>query len=178
MGIFFRVPRPAEYGGGYWENSLTEHMIVDDAGDAVPAADGSNANGRTMHTSGKMYGLNFAENWYVLGESNGDGNVPEFKLIAYRGHTLQGNYDGAFVYAKEPTLPSSAIPAVRDAASRAGLDFDKFTKIDNSCPTSTRSLNDASAGTGTSTTDWVDLVVGEGGVIDWIVPGWRGEYKK
>jgi hypothetical protein len=44
-------------------------------------------------------------------------------------------------------------------------------------PTTTKSLNDASAGTGTSTTDWVDLVVGEGGVIDWVVPGWRGEYK-
>ena len=39
-------------------------------------------------------------------------------------------------------------------------------------------LNDAEAGTGTSTTDWLDLVVGEGGVIDWITPGWRGEYKK
>ncbi len=31
-------------------------------------------------------------------------------------------------------------------------------------------LNDAAAGTGTSTTDWIDLVVGEGGVIDWISP--------
>lgn len=27
-------------------------------------------------------------------------------------------------------------------------------------------LNDAEAGTGTSTADWIDLVVGEGGVID------------
>lgn len=41
----------------------------------------------------------------------------------------------------------------------------------------TLALNDAEAGTGTSTTDWVNLVVGEGGVIDWVVPGWRGEYK-
>ena len=39
-------------------------------------------------------------------------------------------------------------------------------------------LNDAAAGTGTSTKEWIDLVVGEGGVIDWISPGWRGEYKK
>lgn len=39
-------------------------------------------------------------------------------------------------------------------------------------------LNDASAGTGTSTKEWINLVVGEGGVIDWISPGWRGEYKK
>lgn len=39
------------------------------------------------------------------------------------------------------------------------------------------SLNDATAGTGTSTTDWIQLVVGEGGVVDWVFPGWRGEYK-
>ena len=39
-------------------------------------------------------------------------------------------------------------------------------------------LNDVTAGTGTSTEDWIDLVIGEGGVIDWISPGWRGEYKK
>jgi hypothetical protein len=39
-------------------------------------------------------------------------------------------------------------------------------------------LNDANAGTGTSTTEWIDLVIGEGGVIDWISPGWRGEYKR
>ena len=175
MGIFFRVRRPEEYGGGFWENSLTEHMIVDARMPNVP-----NPTGRTMHTAGKMYGLKFNENWYILGESNGDNanNIPPFKLVAYKGHTLQGNYEGAFVYAKEPILPSAAIPVVREVAAKAGLDFDKFTRIDNSCPTSTKSLNDASAGTGTSTTDWVDLVVGEGGVIDWVVPGWRGEYRK
>ena len=84
----------------------------------------------------------------------------------------------SFVYSKEPILPSAAVPAVKDAAAKAGLDFDKFTRIDNTCSTASKSLNDESAGTGTSTTDWVDLVVGEGGVIDWVVPGWRGEYKK
>lgn len=182
MGIFFRVRRPEETGGGFWENSLTEHMVVDAVKTAAPgvavanAAEESNPNGRTMHTSGKMYGLQFAENWYILGESDGSSGVPPFKLVAYKGHTLQGNYQGAFVYAKEPILPAAARPAVREAASRAGLDFDKFTRIDNTCPVG-NSLNDAEAGTGTSTTDWVDLVVGEGGVIDWISPGWRGEYK-
>ncbi|KAL7514671.1 hypothetical protein ACHAXN_011903 [Cyclotella atomus] len=173
MGIFFRVPRPPEYGGGYWENSLTEHMVVDAAFPNVP-----NPTGRTMHTEGKMYGLNFNENWYILGESNGEGDVPPFKLVAYKGHTLQGNYEGAFVYAKERILPKEAVGAVREAAARAGLNFDEFTRIDNTCPTEQKSLNDASAGTGTSTTDWVDLVIGEGGVIDWVVPGWRGEYRK
>ena len=174
MGIFFRVKRPEESGGGYWENALTEHMIVDAV--IQPKSAEANPTGRTMHTSGKMYGLQFAENWYILGESDGSNNIPPFKLVAYKGHTLQGNYEGAFVYAKEPVLPDAAKPAIRDAAMRAGLDFDQFTRIDNTCPVG-NSLNDAEAGTGTSTTDWVDLVIGEGGVIDWISPGWRGEYK-
>eukprot|EP00569_Conticribra_weissflogii_P004645 CAMPEP_0171336746 /NCGR_PEP_ID=MMETSP0878-20121228/6229_1 /TAXON_ID=67004 /ORGANISM="Thalassiosira weissflogii, Strain CCMP1336" /LENGTH=412 /DNA_ID=CAMNT_0011838269 /DNA_START=51 /DNA_END=1289 /DNA_ORIENTATION=- len=173
MGIFFRVPRPEEYGGGFWENSLTEHMVID-----ASSPDEPNPTGRTMHTAGKMYGLKFTENWYILGESEGDNDIPPFKLVAYKGHTLQGNYEGAFVYAKEPILPSAAVPAVKEAAAKAGLNFDQFTRIDNTCPTTTKSLNDASAGTGTSTTDWFDLVVGEGGVIDWVIPGWRGEYKK
>ena len=90
---------------------------------------------------------------------------------------MQGNYEGSFVYAKEPVLPKSAIPAVMDAASKAGLDFNQFTRIDNTCRTDAKPLNDSAAGTGTSTTDWINLVVGEGGVIDWIFPGWRGEYK-
>lgn len=189
MGIFFRVQRPVESGGGFWENELTEHMVVDTvvaAGDAsaleaspavVTDANSDAAAGRTMHTSGKMYGLQFSENWFILGESDGKGDVPPFKLVAYKGHTLQGNYKGAFVYAKEPRLPDAAKPAVREAAARAGLNFEDFTVIDNTCPVG-EPLNDAVAGTGTSTTDWVDLVIGEGGVIDWISPGWRGEYAK
>jgi VDE lipocalin domain len=193
MGIFFRVKRPEESGGGYWENALTEHMVVDAATSSAGSSSSSTgievanaatteendmpAAGRTMHTSGKMYGLQFSENWYILGESDGSNNVPPFKLVAYKGHTLQGNYEGAFVYAKQSILPDACKPAIREAAARAGLDFDKFTRIDNTCP-SGNALNDADAGTGTSTTDWVDLVVGEGGVFDWISPGWRGEYKK
>ncbi len=197
MGIFFRVARPVEAGGGthmyshcfitrfqerptfsllykgFWENSLTEHMIVD-----VVDPDTPNPTKRTMHTAGKMYGLKFSENWYIIGESDGTKDIPPFKLVAYKGHTLQGNYEGAFVYAKEPILPSAAIPAVREAAKKAGLDFDSFTRIDNTCPVTSKALNDPTAGTGTSTSDWIDLVVGEGGVIDWISPGWRGEYKK
>merc|ERR1712194_862908 len=124
MGIFFRVSNPLN--GGYWENNLEEQMVID-----TPSSN----NKRTMHTQGKMYGLSFDENWFVIGESKGTEDVPPFKLVAYKGHTLQGNYEGAFVYAKEPILPEKAIPAVKDAAAKAGLNFDKFTKIDNTCPT-------------------------------------------
>jgi hypothetical protein len=171
MGIFFRVRRPVESGGGFWENALEEHMVVDDASSPTDEIKS------TMHTGGKMYGLSFAENWYILGESDGSKGIPPFKLVAYKGHTLQGNYEGAFVYAKESVVPAAAVPAIKEAAANAGLDFDKFTRIDNSCPVG-ESLNDAQAGMGTSTTDWADLIIGEGGVIDWISPGWRGEYKK
>lgn len=170
MGIFFRLARPE---GGYWENYATEHMVVDasSVNDKIEIP-----SKRTMHTEGKLFGLTFNENWYIIGESDGSGKIPPFKLIAYKGHTLQGNYEGAFVYAKEAKLPEAAIPAVREAATKAGLDFDKFTEINNACPTD-KALNDPTAGTGTSTTDWVDLVIGEGGVVDWVFPGWRGEYK-
>ena len=123
MGIFFRVLRP---GGGFWENALTEHMVVD----AVKGG-ASSEGGRTMHTQGKMYGLQFDENWYIIGESDGKGDVPPFVLVAYRGHTLQGNYEGSFVYSKEPVLPAAAVPAVREAAAKAGLNWDDYTRIDN-----------------------------------------------
>lgn len=46
-------------------------------------------------------------------------------------HPAKGNYEGAFVYAKEPILPAAAVPAVQEAASKAGLNFEKFTRIDN-----------------------------------------------
>jgi len=128
MGIFFRVNRP---GGGYWENDLTEHMVIDAVLPKAEVIESETDPGRTMHTSGKMYGLKFEENWYIIGESDGTNDIPEFKLVAYRGHTLQGNYEGAFVYAKQPRLPQAAVPAVREAASRAGLNFDDFTRIDN-----------------------------------------------
>lgn len=171
MGIAFRVPRPASAGGGFWENDLTEHMVVDSA------KQGDNPTGRTMHTAGKMFGLGFDENWYILGESDGKGDIPPFVAVAYRGHTLQGNYEGSFIYSKERMLPSAAVPAVTEVLAKNGLDFKDFTRINNICSTERPALNDEQAGTGTSTTDWIDLVVGEGGVVDWVVPGWRGEYK-
>jgi VDE lipocalin domain len=71
MDIRLRISRP---GGGFWENDLQEHMVLDD-----PSA----RTGRTMSTKGKMYGLSFQENWYVVGES--DDKTPPFKLVAFQG---------------------------------------------------------------------------------------------
>lgn len=132
MGIFFRVQRPEEAGGGYWENYLTEHMVVDAMEAGVDGKQQQQRPGdRTMHTQGKMNGLQFDENWFILGESDGSNGVPPFKLVAYKGHTLQGGYEGSFVYSKEPTLPEAAIPAIREAATKAGLKWDDFKQIDN-----------------------------------------------
>jgi len=128
MDIFLRVNRPEEAGGGFWENALSEHMIVD----AVLEPDQAKVAGsRTMHTEGKMNGLTFDENWYILGQSDGKGDIPAFVLVAYKGHTLQGGYEGSFVYAKERVLPAAAIPAVKEAAAKAGLNWDDYQRIDN-----------------------------------------------
>lgn len=101
-------------------------MVVDSvlSNDAAPGE-------RTMHTQGKMFGLQFDENWYIIGESDGKGAVPPFVLVAYKGHNLQGNYEGSFVYSKEPQLQEAAIPAVREAAAKAGLAWDDYFRIDN-----------------------------------------------
>jgi VDE lipocalin domain len=100
--------------------------------------------------------------------------VPDLFYSNVSGRTLQGSYEGAFVYAKEPILPQAALPSVRAAAQKAGWDFDKdFTRIDNSCPAGSA----ATAGSSSSSNLW-QLVVGEGGIIDWISPGWRGEYDR
>jgi len=42
-----------------------------------------------------MFGLTFHEQWYVLGKGEG------WRVVAYRGDTQQGPYDGAFVYTAE-----------------------------------------------------------------------------
>lgn len=51
---------------------------------------------------------------YVTGQSNDPGQ--EFVFVQYKGHTLQGSYDGGFVYARKPYLPSSALAKVAKVA--------------------------------------------------------------
>merc|ERR1712159_59429 len=40
---------------------------------------------------------------------------------------------GAVVYTRDPVLPSKYVPEIREAVSKVGLDWDKFTLTDNSC---------------------------------------------
>lgn len=75
---------------GFWENHITEELIED----------GPNAK-RSMHSVGRMFGLTFWENWYVIGETTPESELPPFKFVYYTGHTLQGNYEGTLWLLKE-----------------------------------------------------------------------------
>jgi len=119
--VSFRMPRPR--APGFWENHITEELL----------GDGPGAR-RSMHSVGRMFGLTFWENWYVIGENAAQDSVlPAYKFVYYTGHTLQGNYEGAFVYARTPELPPELMPAVSQVARANGLDPTKFCKIRNTC---------------------------------------------
>lgn len=61
-----------------------------------------------MHSVGRMFGLTFWENWYVIGENEADDGLPPFKFVYYTGHTLQGNYEGEGVRKLAPTAAPCA----------------------------------------------------------------------
>ena len=83
---------------------------------------------------GKMYGLTFREQWYVIGK--GDASAP-YILVAYKGDTQQGPYEGGFLYTRGKTdyFDNANLRAKVDAvAKKNGLDPNQFCKIDNACP--------------------------------------------
>lgn len=86
---------------------------------------------RTAHTEGRMFGLTFWENWYVIGENKP--NEEPFKFVYYTGKTLQNTYSGAFVYARTPSVPESSMAAIQRVARDAGMDPTKFCRIRNGC---------------------------------------------
>ncbi|CAB1098654.1 unnamed protein product [Ectocarpus sp. CCAP 1310/34] len=116
--VNFRLAKPDS--DDFWENTITETLQVDPADSP-----------RTFHTDGKLFGLSFKENWYVTGHSTDPGE--EFVFVQYRGHTLQGSYDGGFVYARKPYLPKSALAKVAKVAREHGIDPDSMSAIDNTC---------------------------------------------
>ena len=88
----------------------------------------------SMTVEGKMFGLTFHEQWYVLGKGDG------YRVVAYKGDTQQGPYEGAFVYTKAKTaLTDAGGAAMRgeiDTIMRgAGLEPKQLSAIDNACPT-------------------------------------------
>jgi len=71
---------------------------------------------------------------YILGGNDGANGKPAFWVVTYRGHTMQGSYDGAFIYYKEKTLPKEMIPDVNAVLKKRGWTVESFTAINNACP--------------------------------------------
>lgn len=119
-------------GRGVERNDMHMHETVVFDNEEITTSSGRKMRSkRTAHTEGRMFGLTFWENWYVIGESK-PGEVP-FKFVYYTGKTLQNSYNGAFVYSKTPEIPRESMSAVYRVAREAGLDPTKFCKINNAC---------------------------------------------
>jgi hypothetical protein len=97
-----------------------------------------------------MFGLTFWENWYILGETAPSNEPPigglqralayspldyenSMKLVYYTGHTLQGSYKGAFVYARTPSLTPAAMDVAKTLIKKSGLEPNDFCIIHNQC---------------------------------------------
>ncbi|GMH73632.1 hypothetical protein TrST_g7181 [Triparma strigata] len=146
--IFLRINSDES---GYYESRLTEDLKLDSEG--------------FLNVVGKMYGLTFNEKWSVR-------VVGEAVLVDYVGETMQGEYRGGFVYKREKEVDKS----FTDSISKY-VDLSSYSKIDNSCPATVngrgsivREKGEVNGG------EWKDLIFGEGGIGDWVNPGWRGEY--
>ena len=156
--ILFRVPKPEGQGVGAWQNNFVESM--------------ANSNGpegkASMTVEGKMFGLTFHEQWYVLGK----GDSPDWRVVAYVGDTQQGPYDGAFVYTKDKdALNGPDGPAIQSgvnaALMEAGLDPKNMLAIDNSCPTDVTDAGVSKADASKEKLEWKDVFE----LSEWFRPG-------
>jgi violaxanthin de-epoxidase len=78
--------------------------------------------------------LHYQDDWYILG-SKFENADDDYVFIYYKGENdAWKGYGGATVYTRSSVLPESIIPTLKVAAERAGLDWDKFQKTDNTCP--------------------------------------------
>ena len=111
------------------------------------------------------YGLTFREQWYVVGEGQG------FVLVAYKGDTQQGPYEGAFLYTREKDdyENNAGLRSAADAAARkVGLDPAGFCAIDNACPAVGVTAAGASAeDVGKEKLEWKDVF----DLAEWFRPG-------
>ncbi len=154
--ILFRVPKPE--GDGSWQNNFVESM-----------ANSKGPEGKaSMTVEGKMFGLTFHEEWYVLGK----GSSPDWRVVAYIGDTQQGPYDGAFVYTKEKDAlngpDGAAIQSGVDAALKeAGLDPAKMVVIDNTCPTDVTKAGVSKEDASKEKLEWKDVFE----LTEWFRPG-------
>lgn len=157
--ILFRIDKPG--GKGFWQNDFVERLV-----------DSRGPQGRaSMTVTGKMFGLTFNEQWYVVGQSDGDKGIPPYRLVAYKGDTQQGPYEGAFVYTRTPdaieSSPQLERAIVADAA-RVGLDARNWCVIDNSCPAEGGTASGVSAEEASKDKlEWKDVL----DLTEWFRPG-------
>jgi hypothetical protein len=154
--VLFRVPKP-DASGASWQNNFLESM---------QDSRGRKGGKASMTVEGKMFGLSFYEEWYVLGKGE------DFRVIAYNGDTQQGPYDGAFVLTKDKdTLegPDSAKlrPQVDAIIRTAGLDPAQMKPIDNSCPATTEAAGVSSSEASKEKLEWSDVFE----LVEWFRPG-------
>jgi len=138
MEAFFRIPRPSF--PGYLQNKIVEELHRNDNSKSLA----------TLQSHGQMFGLTFWENWYILGDTNvlskanknplgipsaiaAIKNIPDMKLVYYTGHTLQGSYKGAFLYARSPKIDDQVIATASNVIKQSGLNPLDFCVIRNSC---------------------------------------------
>jgi len=156
--ILFRVPKPEGQGEGAWQNNFVESM-----------ANSKGSEGKaSMTVEGKMFGLTFHEEWYVLGK----GTSPDWRVVAYVGDTQQGPYDGAFVYTKDKdALAGPDGPTIREgvnaALMEAGLDPKKLVSIDNTCPTDVTNAGVSKEDASKEKLEWKDVFE----LTEWFRPG-------
>lgn len=152
--ILFRVPKPD--GTGAWQNNFLETM----KNERGPQGKAS------MTVEGKMFGLTFHEQWYLIGKGDG------YRVLAYRGDTQQGPYEGAFVFTKEKDAlmgPNGAtIKAGVDASLRAAkLDPSGMAAIDNTCPDDATSAGVSASEAKKEKLEWKDVFE----LTEWFRPG-------
>jgi hypothetical protein len=154
--ILFRVPKPD--GSGAWQNNFVEQM----ANSKGPQG------GASMTVEGKMFGLTFHEQWYVLGKGE------DWRVVAYRGDTQQGPYDGAFVYTKEKDALQAGQPksaelraAVDAVLVEAGLDPKQMAAIDNVCPADATAAGVSAEDASKDKLEWKDVFE----LTEWFRPG-------
>ena len=139
MEAYFRIPKPT----GYSQNKIVEELQAIGKESSASSEDGVLA---TLRSEGRMFGLTFWENWYILGSSKQSGNIivppafagtanndAELKLVYYTGHTLQGSYKGSFVYSRKAEVTPDILSRSKNLISSVGLDPNSYCIIRNQC---------------------------------------------
>jgi len=156
--ILFRVPKPEGQGVGAWQQNFVESMAKSNGPEGKAS----------MTVEGKMFGLTFHEQWYVLGK----GTSPDWRVVAYIGDTQQGPYDGAFVYTRDKdALTGPDGPAIKSGVEatmkEAGLDPKQLLAIDNSCPIDVTKAGVSKEDASKEKLEWKDVFE----LSEWFRPG-------